>query len=549
MNDAHCRYLIEVSAKAFSRKYWWDQFAQDTCEQFYPIRADYTTTLTYDDFAGWLSDGYPVRSRETLGTTIDAMLRQGEWFKFSTGDDARDKRPANASVLKRLTQRMRNVIYDKRSNWDLATGEADQDWVSVGNPVLSVEESATRDYIVYRSWHPRDCAWLCDENGKPDTMFRKFRMTARNIRRKIERGAWAGPLPPEVQRASEREPSREFNLMHVLMPTDGLYGDEIAELKRQKKPFLSIYIDLDNQKYLNEAGANVWNYVVPRQRVFGDKPWGFSVYTMNGLQDAKMLQDMKLVVLEQGQKAVDPPIVGSSSIFSRDLNLFAGGFTEVDLEPDQKLGDAMEVLDTGQRLNVGLELIADVKAGIAESLLLNKLMLPTLRDMREVEVMVRTEEFRRAALPFFKPIESQYHEPLLSVTFQMMMNMRMIEADEIPRELQGQEITWKFTSPLNEAEGREVLDKFYSGVQVIAAASEVDQTVGNLFDIRKAATDAMIALDRPEWLKPEDQREEANEEADITKQLGQAADIAQRGAGVTADMANASMAAQQAGML
>mgnify|MGYP006348570309 FL=1 len=513
------------------------------------MRADYTTNITYDDYAGWLSDDFPVQSRETLGNLIDSMLRQGAWFRMSTGDEDYDKRPVISATLKRITAKIRGLMYDKRSNWDLASKEGDHDWVSVGNPVYSIEASEMRDHLVYRAWHPRDCAWMCDEFNRPDTIFRNLRMTARNIRRKIENGGWKGPVPPPVMRASEFEPQREFMLRHILMPTEGLYGDQFSELRNKRSPFLSIYIDVENQAYLNEAPAHVFNYVIGRQRVLSDKPWGFSPLTLNGLANARMLQDMSLVLLEQGQKAVDPPIVVSGSVFTRDFNAFPGGVTEVDLNEGQKLQDAMQVLYTSQRINVGLELKQDTRNMIAESLLLNRLMLPQLRDMREVEVMVRTEEFRRAALPFFQPIQSQMHEQLLSVSFQMAVHMKMITPDMIPSELQGKRTQWAFTSPLNEADARVELDKFNNSVQVIATGATVDQTIGTIFNARKATEDTIIALDRPQWLVPEDERAEKEEQANLVKQLGAAADIAQRGSGAVADMANAKVAAEQAGMV
>lgn len=547
--DSRCRYLLEVSSKAFSRKYSWDRLAQDICEQFYPIRADYTTTIDYDDFSGWLSDGFPVQARETLGNLIDSMLRQGQWFRMSTGDDELNKRPAVAATLQKLTRRVRGLMYDKRSNWDIASKEGDHDWVTVGNPVYSIEAAETRDHLVYRSWHPRDCAWMCDEFNRPDTMFRKFSMTARNVQRKFDSGSWKGENSPNLMRLAEQDPGQEVRLMHILMPTMGLYGDAISELRNKRSPFLSIYIDLENKSYLNEAPANVFNYVIPRQRVLADKPWGFSPLTLNALADARMLQDMSLVLLEQGQKAVDPPVVVSGSVFTRDFNAWAGGVTEVDLEAGQKLGDAMEVLDTSQRMNIGMDLKADVRNLIAESMLLNKLMLPNVREMREMEVMVRTEEFRRAALPFFMPIQSQMHEPLLVTTFQMAVNMRMIRGEEIPAEMQNSRAEWSFTSPLNEADARVELDKFNQAVQTVATGAQIDQTVGTLFNARKATEDAVIALDRPEWLVPEKMRKQKAEEAEIAKQLGQAAEIAQRGAGAVSDVANASVAAQQAGMV
>lgn len=549
MSDTRARFLLDLAERAFSRMTPWLNLSQDICENFYPVRADYTATLDYQDFAGILSDGTPVHAHETLSNAMDAMLRQGEWFAASTGDAEFDKRPAVAAGLKRVTQLMRKNLFDKRARFKVATDEADKDWTSVGVNVISVEETIERDSILFRAWHPRDIAYMTNENGVVDTVFRRARFTARDIKRRIDRGLWNGPMSGEQQRCAQYEPFKEFPFFHCMLPADTLYGDSFADLKRIRHPWLSVYLDASNCRIMREAGTPVFNYVVSRLRTLSDKPWGFSPYTLNGLQDARMLQDMALVILEQGQKAVDPPVVLSSSVFSRDFNAYAGGVTEADLEADQKLGDAMQVLDTGQRLNVGLDLKQDVRALIAESMLLNKLMLPSLREMREVEVMVRTEEFRRAALPFFAPISTAYHEPLLSTALAMLFNMRRITPDLLPRELQGREVTYTFQSPLDEAEGRKTVEAFFSQTQILAASAELDPTIANIWDGRKAAEDALVATGKPEWLVPEGrERDKKDAEAQEQAALAQMAQQAREGAGAIADMSNASIAAQNAGM-
>lgn len=548
MADSRCETLLEMSGRAFARKRSYHQLCQDIGENFYPIRADFTQTLQLEDFAGILTDGTPVNARETLGNAIDAMLRQGDWFQVGTGDQGRDKRPANAVALNRATSIMRSIVSDRRSNWAATMKEADMDWVSFGNPVLSVEESVTRDYVVFKAWHPRDCAWLLDDEGKPYTFFRKMMMSARNILKKKSSGTWTGAVSQDVTEAGRTDPGREFELLHVLMRSDELYAGDGPSQRRIRHPFISIYIECDGRSYMNERGTPVFNYLAPRLRTYANLPWGFSPMALNSLPDARMLQDVALVILEQGQKAVDPPIIGSGQVFTRDLQFYAGGFTEVDLADEQKLGDVMTTLDTGQRINVGFELKADVRALITESWLLNRLMLPSLRDMTATETAVRTEEFRRAALPFFQPIEANYHEPLLDVTFQVASNMGLISAEMFPPEMRDKDAHFTFTSPLNEAEGQKIVQQFNTVLQIAASAAQIDKTAINLLDIRKATEEALVAGGKVEWLIPEDQRQSADEEADIVSGLGKGAEIAREGAGVMADVANANIAAQNAGM-
>lgn len=545
--DSRCEELLRISGKAFSDFRPYRELCQDIAQNFYPMRADFTSSLQVMEFASNALDGTPVNARETLGNAIDAMLRQGEWFRIGTGDEEFDNQPGNTLALKRGTQLLRKLVYHPRSLFAAATKETDMDWVSFGGFSMSVEASRDLSHLVYKPWHLRDCAWLLDDDGVVDTHYRNMQMTARDIMRRIRSGAWKGTVSPVIERCEQYEPMRKFTLRHILMPTDDLYGGSREDMRRIRHPYNSIYVDVENRTYLHERGAPVFNYVVGRHRTLSGLPYGFSPMALNSLPDARMLQDMALVIIEQGQKAVDPPTLGAAQVFTRDMNFFAGGHTEVDLEDGQRLRDVFATIDTGN-MGVGLELKQDVRSLIGEAWLLNKLMLPTLRDMREVEVMVRTDEFRRAALPFFQPIETSYHGELLGCTLEMGAALNLIPPGTFGGAFEGKETSFIFSSPLNEAEGAEIVQAYNSAINIVSAGAQIDQTVASIFNLRKAAEDALARGTKPEWLIPEDEREEAAAEAEQISGLTKGAEIARQAAGVTADVASASMAADQAGL-
>jgi len=550
MSDSRADELTAISGSLFSDKRHWDSMSQEIAENFYPIRADFTSEQHLgSDFGAHLSDSFPVNSRETLGNAIDSMLRQGEWFEVGTGDEERDKRPANAVALKTATQALRNIVRDPRTGFDVATKEADHDWVAFGNPVLSWEEAPSRNHLVTRCWHPKLCAWMVDDSGKVNALHRKMNMQARNIKQKFKTGKWTGKLHEDIERCATKEPTKTFPIVHILMPIEELYGDDHKMLRKHKHGFISVYIDPTHREILNELGSKTFNYVVPRYRTLSNLPWGFSPAAINSLPDARMLQAMAIVILEQGEKAVDPPMVGASDVFVRDINLYAGGFTSVDLDENRDIRNAMQVIETGQGIQTGLQLKQDVRSLLAEAWLLNKLYLPNVREMRELEVMVRTEEFRRAALPFFNPIDSQYHSPLLGVGFEMAVNLGYIDPRIFPEELQEQDVAFTFTSPLKDAEGQKVVASFEKSVQLVAAGAQGDASIAKLFDMRRATIDAVRGAGaEPEWFKTDDEQEEEKVKGDQVNDLLQTANVLQTGAAAAADVSNATMAAQAAGL-
>lgn len=545
--DSRAKELVQIGDKLFSKKGQWDSLCQDIAENFYPMRADFTNSFTLgDDFAIGLMESYPVQARETLSNTIGALLRQGDWFEVKTGREEIDEDPANARWLEYATGAFRRLVYDRRANFVRATNEADHDWVTFGNPVLSVEESQGRDHFLFRAWHPKECAWMVNQSGSVDNLQRSMPMTARAM---VRRRAWADKLHQDIKTAADKDPTTETKVRHVVLPFDEIYGDDKAKRRQYKNsPFCSLYIDCDHETVLSEGPLSVFNYVVPRWRTVSHFPQGFSPATINCLPDGRMLQVLARIIMEQGEKAVDPPMMARGEIFRDAINRYAGGMTYVDMEADEDIRNLIYTEEASSGLSFGLEMKQDVRNLIAESFLLNKIMLPP-QQKTAFETQARLEEYRRAILPFTGPIESEYHLPLLDVAFQMAVRNDAFDIEEMPKALSEQEITFIFDSPLNTAEGRQHVQAFQESVQILAGAAQFDQKTPTLVDFKKMTKDAVKGTGAPaDWFNDEDVQQSEEDATEQVAGLTQAAAALREGAGVATDVATATQALQQAGL-
>lgn len=546
--DSRARELVRIGAGLFKKKQQWDELNQDIAEQIYPLRADFTQKFTLgDDFSTGLMDSYPVLARDTLGSMPNAMLRQDDWFKVQTGDEELDEDQTVEQWLEGATKRLRKIVYDRRANFVRATIEADHDYVAFGNPVLTVEESPTRDHLFFRSIHPKECAWMENAVGAIDHVQRKTPMTARAIGK---RRAWAGNLHQDIKQAIEKDPTAEFDIRHVVLPTDEVYGDDRKAMRKYGgMPFLSIYIDCEHETILGEGGLPVFNYVIPRARTISGYQYGFSPWAINALPEVRMLQAISRIVLEGGEKAVDPPTIAKGEIFRDAVNLYAGGMTFVDLEDSDDIRKVFQTVDQPGNIGVGAEMKADARNLIAEAFLLNKLMLPNVREMTATEANFRMDEFRRAALPFFGPIEAEYHLPMLDIAFQLSLRNGAFNIEEMPDALSDRDVSFGFDSPLNTAKGRKTVQSFMESVQIIAAASQFDETIPTRWNLGKMTDDAVRGTGAPtDWEVDEDDRQQAEDQAAQVAGLQQAAAMLQQGAQVGKDVADTSVALQQAGM-
>ncbi|RVH21444.1 hypothetical protein CN216_00600 [Sinorhizobium meliloti] len=554
LEDSRAKELCKIGEGLFTKKDPWNTLAQEIADYFYPLRSDFTRTLALgDDFSTDLMDSYPVQARETLGNSINAVLRQGEWFSVKTGIEEIDEDPANARWLEAATKRYRKLVYDRRANFTAAVIEGDHDWVTFGNPVLSVGENSSREHLLFNAWHPRDCAWMLNESGKADHLQRKMMKSARNLKRMFK-----DKIHSDIQKACTQDPSKEFKVRHIVMPTDDLYGDDKKMRKKYAgKPYLSLYVDVEHETILGEGGLPVFTYIVPRYKTLCGIPQAFSPHTINSLPDGRMIQSMARIILEQGEKAVDPPVVAKGEMFRDAVNLYAGGMTYVDMEADDDIRKLMQTIETGN-VAIGMDLKNDVRTLIAEAWLLNKLFLPDTREMTAFETNARLAEYRRAALPFYGPIESEYNLPLLDAGFTIAINNNAFNFADAPDGLKeylnpqgnGGELTFSFESPLNTAEGRANVAAFQESVQIIAAAGEYDKSIPAGYDFKKMTKDAVKGTGAPaDWELDEDQAKAAEQASAETSSLMQTAAALREGAAVGTDVANASVALREAGIV
>lgn len=545
--DSRAKELVSIGDKLFSKKQQWDSLNQEVAEHIFPMRADFTQTFSLgDDFSSNLMDSYPVQARETLGNTIGALLRQGEWFAVKTGLDEIDEDPANARWLEYATNHFRRLVYDRRANFVRSTNEADHDWVAFGNPVLSVEESPDRTHFLFRTWHPKECAWMLNQVGKIDHNQRNMPMTARNMKRRWPKA----DLHQDIIQAAQKDPAKEFKVRHIVLPFEEIYGDDKAKRRQYKdSPFCSLYIDCEHESVLGEGPLPVFNYVIPRWRTVSSFPQGFSPAAINSLPDARMLQSLARILLEQGEKAVDAPMFARGEIFRDAINRYAGGMTYVDLENDQKIQDAIYTEQPSSGLSFGMEMKQDVRNLIAEAFLLNKINLPP-QQKTAFETQARLEEYRRAILPFTGPIESEYHLPLLDIGFQMAIRNNAFNIDEMPKALSDKDVTFTFEGPLNTAEGRQNVQAYQETLQMVSAGAQIDKTLTTLIDWQKATKDAVRGTQAPaDWFNDEKTQQAAADASQQVDSLTQAAAALKGGADVGKSVADASMALSQAGMI
>lgn len=182
--------LANVGEELFTKRSSLMMLWQEQAENFYPERADFTFRRTLGtDFAANMMSSYPLMCRRELGDQIGVMLRPTakEWFKISPIDP---KRETNAAKrwLEGAAGVMRRAMYDRRSQFTRASKESDHDFAAFGQSVKQTRLNRNRDALLYQTHHLRDCAWKENEEGTIGMFFRKWKPTARDLKRLFKDG-------------------------------------------------------------------------------------------------------------------------------------------------------------------------------------------------------------------------------------------------------------------------------------------------------------------------------------------------------------------------
>lgn len=539
-------YLCTIADRAFSKRGSLLSLWQEIADHFYPERADFTTTRSLGtDFASNLTTSFPVLARRDMGDMFASMLRPSDvyWFKITT-NNYEDLDYASKLWLENASRTQWRAMYDKPAKFQRATKEGDHDYATFGQAVISKELDLDNLNLLYRCWHLRDMAWLEDESGEPCPIFRKWKPTVDQLY-----AAFKGNVSDDV-RKKYRDPKTRFDEVEVYHAV--VKSNFFGESKKYRTPYLSIFMEKDSKFELRREQTWSKIYTIPRWATVSGSQYAYAPTTVAALPDARLIQQMTLVLLEAGEKAVNPPLVATQDVVRSDIMQFAGGITWVDAEYDERLGDALRPMTINSNgISYGQQMREEIKRSIESAFYLDKIGLPEMNSrMTAFETAQRVKEYMRKIVPLFSPIESEYNGSLCEDTFELLLrNGAFGSVQDMPQMLRGQEVKFQFRSPLSENLDRQKAQSFQEARAMLAESSALDASVVKLVDIRKALRDVLEGIGTPiSWIKSEDEmaaEDEAEQEAIQQQQMlaamQQGADFAKTAGDAAKSFAGAGM--------
>lgn len=496
MLHSDAKALRERGDRLFAAKSPWDRRNQEIADHFYPERADFTVVRAVgEEFADHLSTGYPSLVRRDLGNALGSMLRPKgqDWFHARADREEREDHEAKA-WLEWATGLMRRAMYDPKSGLTRACKEGDHDFASFGGCAITTEINRRDNTLLYRCWHLRDMAWAEDSYGQTSEFHRNWKPTVSELCEFFK-----GKVHPKVEDRKAKEPHAPIAVRHVVIRSSA-YGDKF------RQPWTSLFLDCENDHVLEERGSWTPIYTLPRWATVSGSQYPYSPATVIALPDARLLQAMTLTLLEAGEKAVNPPLIGVAEHIRGDINVLPGGFTAVDAEYDERLGEVLRPLAVDKSgLGFGLDMADRQAAFLREAFYLNALSMPPQGgpEMTAYEVGQRVQDYIRRALPLFEPMEADYNGALCDITFETLMREGAFgPPDRIPAALRGSEVRFAFESPLSQMTERMKGQKFLEAKAILADAAAMDPTAVSIMDFGVTLRDVLSGIGAPtKWLR------------------------------------------------
>lgn len=535
---SHITELISAGDRLFSKRGSLLDFFQAIAEQFSPMQADFTTSRQLgEDYASDLMTSYPLLVARELTDTFSTMLRPSDKDWASMYVDGLEDYEGKA-WLEWATKLQRRAMYDRAAQFVVATKDGDRDFGLFGQAVISVELMPDRSSLLYRNWHLRDVAWSDSISGAVECVHRKWKPTAMELKRLFGEHRLHERVREHMQPG--KDPYCEIECRHIVMPADMYHGEH-----KFRTPLVSIYADADNEHILEVTGQRVNPYVIPRWQRIKGTPYACSPATVCALPEARLLQAMTYTLLEAGEKATNPPMVATQEMIRGDINVMAGGVTWVSADYDERTGEVLRPLTQDKSgMPLGLELQQRSETLLRQAFYLDKLDLPVRGpEMTAYEVGQRVQQYIRNALPLFEPVEVDYNGGLCERTFEVLfMNGGFGPPDSIPRSLSGENIEFKFVSPLREAVEKQKGQTFLEATQIITAAAGLDPAAANVMDASEALRDTLAGIGAPtKWTRSREAVQAAAEaEAEqaqaqqLLSAMTQASDVVKNMGGVAA---------------
>jgi hypothetical protein len=285
-------------------------------------RGELTHNKVYD---GTAINALQLMANGILGYMVSPTYK---WFKLKM----MERRLNELRAVKMWLDEAESALYGEfqHSNFYPSMGQYIMDAGAVGTATMFVGEDLGENQLIFLVRHPKEIYVSTNFWGTVDTIFREFKMTARNAVAFFGKGR----LSTHITEVLDKEPDKEFDFVHVIEPRK---ERNISLVSASNKPWKSVWIEKNEHKIVKEGGYDSLPEIVWRWDVSSGEKYGRCPGT-NSIKDVIVLNQIAKSNLVAAQKLADPPVNVPLELRGK-VNINPGGKTFYE-DPQRIVTDA-----------------------------------------------------------------------------------------------------------------------------------------------------------------------------------------------------------------
>lgn len=484
-------------------------------------------------------DSSAVRAANILAAGLMSGMTDpsSQWFALTTGTPNLDEAQAVKVWLDQV-QRIMEMAFTRTNTYQALH----QGWRDVGTYGVMAMVIAEDDREVFHCYplSVGEYAIGVDDRGVPDTLYRRFIMTAAQLVARFGRSKLSADV---LRNFDAGQVDHEYKLIHAIEPRfDRQYGKRDS----RNMPWRSVIIQIDSDGtkdgILEESGFNEFPCVVGR--------WGASASDVYSEESPGMvaLGDVRQLQHEQKQKGnsidyiANPPLIMPTAARDNEDDFEPGGRIYLDA-PAQK--DAVQsAWQVQMDINALRQDIAEVQQRINQAFSVDMFLMLSGQQMGKMtatEVAERHEEKLMMLGPVLSRLNNEVLKPLIERTFSILY--RAGQLPPAPPELAGVELSIEYTSMLARSQRAIRANSLDQFLQRIGQVAQFDPNVLAKIDSFRIVDEYADYLSvAPSVVVPTEQaqqkieaQQQAQQQAQQAEQMQQAADAVSKLGRVPAD--------------
>ena len=507
--------LLKRYDRLKSQRQNWETHWQEVADYMQPRKADVTKTRSKGDKRTELIfDSSPIQAVELLAASLHGMLTNPStpWFSLRFKEEDIEFEDEAKEWLESATEQM--YIAFGRSNFQQEIFELYHDLITFGTAAMFIEEDE-EDILKFSTRHINEVYIAENDKGRVDTIFRKFKMSARAAIQKFGTNV-------DFESIQKKNPYEEVDIIHAIYPRDDF---DVTKQDKKNMPFESVYMTGKGEE-LSVSGFREFPFVIPRYLKASHEIYGRSP-AMTALPDVKMLNEMSKTTIKAAQKQVDPPLLVPDDGFILPVRTVPGGLNFY----RSGTRDRIEPLNIGANNPLGLNMEEQRRNAIRNVFYVNQLMMQQGPQMTATEVIQRNEEKMRLLGPVLGRLQSELLKPLIDRAFNILLRKNIFKP--APEFLAGKDVEIEYVSPLAKAQKSTELQSIMRGIEIMGSIANV-APVFDYVNFDKLVRHLMDIVGVPQKvLKPQSQvnaeRQQKQEQQQEMQQMQQLQQVAEAG--------------------